>query len=67
MNNSEVVVKLEQDKFLTRTLFNNFGSVLVFIFYAEWNEPSKNFKERVESTVPVFGQFPNVKYFTISA
>jgi hypothetical protein len=31
------VVQFDSDKVLTRTLFNNFGSLLVFVFYAEWN------------------------------
>lgn len=55
------------DKVLTRTLFNNFGHLLVFVFYAEWNEPSVHLKNNLIDTIPLFGQFPNVKYFTIAA
>lgn len=31
------VVEFESDKVFTRTHFNNFGHLLVFVFYAEWN------------------------------
>ena len=31
------ITEFDSDKVLTRTLFNNFGKLLVFIFYAEWN------------------------------
>lgn len=61
------VQEFESDRVLTRTLFNNFNSLLVFIFYADWNQPSVQFKNNLISTIPLFGQFDNVKYFTISA
>jgi len=61
------IVEFESDKVLTRTLFNNFNSLLVFVFYAEWNKPSVQFKENLNSTIPLFGVFDNVKYFAISA
>ena len=61
------IVHLENDKFINRTLFNNFGKLLVFVFYAEWNEPSKIFKDNLIETVPLFGQFDNVKYFIVTA
>jgi hypothetical protein len=61
------VSEFDSDKVLTRTLFNNFNSLLVFVFYAEWNKPSVLFKNNLISTIPLFGQFDNVKYFTISA
>ena len=58
---------MESDKVLNRTLFNNFGKVLLFLFYSESNQSSLNFKENLIATIPLFGQFPNVKYFLISA
>ncbi len=50
-----------------RTLLNNFGNLLVFVFYADWNQPSVQLKNNLVATIPLFGQFPNVKYYTISA
>jgi Grx4 family monothiol glutaredoxin len=55
------------DKELTRTLFNNFGKLLVFTFYAEWNQPSLQLRDNLAATVPLFGQFDNVKYFALAA
>lgn len=52
---------------LTRTLFNNFGKLLVFVFYAESNPSSVQLKDNLVATIPLFGQFQNVKYFTIAA
>jgi hypothetical protein len=31
------ITKFESDKDLMKALNNNFGSILVFLFYAEWN------------------------------
>ena len=31
------ITKFESDKDLMKTLMNNFGSILVFLFYADWN------------------------------
>ena len=41
------IVEFESDKVLTRTLFNNFSSLLVFVFYADWNKPSAQLKENL--------------------
>lgn len=57
----------ESDNGLMKVLMNNFGSVLVFIFYADWNEPSKKFLENLRQSIPIFGQFDNVKYYSFSA
>ena len=61
------IVHLESDKIINRTLFNNFGKLLVFVFYAEWNQPSKKLKDNLIETIPLFGQFDNVKYFIVAA
>lgn len=61
------VVEFESDKFLTRTLFNNFGKLLVFVFFSDANPASVKLKENLIATIPLFGQFENVKYFTLAA
>jgi hypothetical protein len=50
-----------------KTLMNNFGSILVFIFYADWNAESKQFLEGFNNSIPIFGQFDNVKYYSLCA
>lgn len=64
---SPTTTEFESDKVLLRTLMNNFGSILVFIFYAEWNEPSKQFLTNLNNSIPIFGGFDNVKYFSLCA
>lgn len=39
--------ELESDRPLTRTLLNNFGQLLVLVFYADWNKPSLEFKNNL--------------------
>ena len=60
------VAALESDKVINRTLFNNFGKLLVLVFYAEWNEPSQRLRDNLVETIPLFGQFDNVKYILVS-
>ena len=50
-----------------RTLMNNFGSVLVFVFYADWNEDSKKFRENFTQSIEIFGDYDNARYFSLSA
>ena len=57
----------ESDNGLMKVLMNNFGSVLVFIFYAEWNQPSKQFLNNLSESIPIFGQYDNVKYYSFCA
>lgn len=59
--------ELESDKPLTRTLLNNFGQLLVLIFYADWNKASLQFKNNLAETIPLFGQYPQVKFIAIEA
>jgi hypothetical protein len=59
--------ELESDKPLTRTLLNNFGQLLVLVFYTEWNQPSLQFKNNLADTIPLFGQFPQVKFIAVEA
>ena len=48
-----------------RTLLGNFGNVLVFLFYADWNKPSKEFVQNFTNSIDIFGQYDNVRYFSI--
>lgn len=50
---------------LTRTLFNNFGTLLVFAFHSQHQPKSQHLRENLESTIPIFGNHDNVKYFSI--
>jgi Grx4 family monothiol glutaredoxin len=52
---------------LNKTFLNSFGCVMVLIFYAEHNERSKQFVDAVAKSIPVFGAFDNVRYFSLSA
>jgi hypothetical protein len=40
---------------------------MVLIFYAEYNEQSKQVLEHINNSIPTFGTYENVKYFRISA
>lgn len=57
--------ELESDRPLTRTLLNNFGQLLVLVFYADWNKPSLEFKNNLAEMIPLFGQYPQVKFIAI--
>ncbi len=59
------VEAFDNDKFLVRTLFNNFGTLLVFTFYSSDNK-SSSFKSNFENSIPIFGDHPSVKYFFLS-
>jgi Grx4 family monothiol glutaredoxin len=56
---------LQSDKVLNRTLFNHFGKVLVFVFVSEATPASQELVDSLEATIPLFGEFENVKYFLI--
>ncbi len=61
------ITDFESDKDLMRTLMNNFGHLLVFVFYSDANEDSKQLLHNLANSLPIFGQFDNVKYFSLSA
>lgn len=50
-----------------RTLIRNFGKILVFVFVSEANKESQEFLDNLKNSIPMFGQYDNVKYFSISA
>lgn len=61
------ITLFESDKDLITTLANNFGKLLVLIFYAEWNKQSMQFLGHVGKSIPVFGQYDNVRYVGVCA
>ncbi len=61
------IVNFESDKELLRTLLGNFRSLIVFIFYSDANEKSKEFLNNFSNSVNVFGAYDNVAYFSLEA
>lgn len=61
------IVDFESDKELLRTLLNNFKSLIVFIFYSDANEKSKELLNNFSNSVSVFGAYDNVAYFSLEA
>lgn len=61
------IVDFESNKQLLRTLLNNFRSLIVFIFYSDANEKSKEFLNNFSNSVSVFGAYDNVAYFSLQA
>ena len=66
-DNNNPIHNFQSDNGLMKVLMNNFGSVLVFIFYADWNQASKDFLENLKKSIPIFGQYDNVKYYSFCA
>lgn len=60
------IKQLEADN-LAKILSDNFGYVLVFVFYAEWNQQSKQLLLNFNNTIPIFGQYHNARYYSLSA
>lgn len=61
------ISQFESDKDLAKVLTNNFGNIIVLIFFAEWNAQSKQFVHHLNKSIPIFGLFENVRYFALSA
>lgn len=60
------VTDFESDKMLVRTLFNNFESLLVFMFYSEANEESKRYITKLTKLIRTYN-IEGVKWFSIEA
>ena len=50
-----------------KIIVHSFGHLLVFIFYSEANEHSKQFLQNINNSIPIFGQYDNVRYYSLSA
>jgi len=61
------VIEFDSDKELLRNLLNNFGSVIVFLFYSEANPKSKEFLTNFSNSVNIFGAYNHVTYFSLEA
>ena len=48
-------------------MLNNFGSVIVLVFYSNVNEKSKEFLNNFSNSVSIFGNYANVVYYSIEA
>lgn len=67
MQNSIITdIKVDGGCDLNRTIVHSFGSLLVFVFYSSANENSKELIANLESSIPIFGEYENVKYYSLS-
>lgn len=60
------LVDLDNDKQLVRTLFNNFESLLVFVFYSEASEEAKRYLQKLTRLVKTFA-VERVRWFSMAA
>ena len=51
---------------IQHTLEEYFGKLIVIVFVGEWNKQSIKFRQELNTSLPLFGQFVNVVYFTTS-
>jgi hypothetical protein len=59
--------ELPPSRELQAVLSEHFGKLIVIVFYGDWSKQSIRFKEALQASLPLFGQFDNVVYLAASA
>jgi uncharacterized membrane protein (GlpM family) len=52
---------------MQQRLNQQFGKLVVVLFYAEWSQTSIKVRSNMLALLPLFGQFDNVVYLAVSA